>query len=59
MTDRTSQGPCETTLTERFANPNCRCLTYEGNLGPCKTFEAGANDRCVYCDHDKGCHPNG
>lgn len=53
---RPSQGPCETTLTERFENPNCRCDTYEGNLGPCRTFEVGANGLCVFCDHEEGCH---
>lgn len=52
----TPQGRCETTLTERFANPQCRCATYPGNLGPCKTFECGAGERCVYCDHSDECH---
>ena len=56
---RQSQGLCETTLTERFANPECTCATYESNLGPCKIFEAGANGRCVYCDHEKECHSHG
>lgn len=51
-----SQGQCETTLTERFFNPDCRCNTYERNLGPCKTFDPGANGMCVYCDHSKTCH---
>ena len=23
----------------------------------CKSFEEGANGRCVYCDHEKRCHP--
>lgn len=51
------QGKCETTLTERFAYPDCRCGTYEGNLGPCKTFLPGADSkRCVYCDHIVECH---
>jgi hypothetical protein len=50
------QGRCDTTLTERFAYPGCKCGTYEGNLGPCKTFETGASDRCVYCDHGRECH---
>lgn len=47
---------CDTTLTERFVNPNCKCATYEGNLGPCRTFELGASGRCAYCDHEKDCH---
>jgi hypothetical protein len=52
-----SQGICETTLTERFALPECGCGTYPENLGPCKTFEPGANpERCVYCDHKIECH---
>lgn len=51
-----SQDLCETTLTERFKNPNCKCNTYEGNLGPCKTFEEGQNGNCVYCDHNLECH---
>lgn len=55
-TVRAPQGRCEMTLTERFANPDCRCPTYDGNLGPCRTFEAGANGRCVYCDHETICH---
>lgn len=51
------QGRCETTLTERFAYPDCTCGTYPDNLGPCKTFEAGGDpDRCVYCDHVVECH---
>lgn len=41
---------------ERLENPNCRCETYEGNLGPCRTFETGMNERCVYCDHFFACH---
>lgn len=52
-----SQGRCETTLTERFEYPNCKCGTYPKNLGPCKTFLPGANPtRCAYCDHDIHCH---
>lgn len=51
-----SQGLCETTMTERFAFAGCRCKTYEGNLGPCKTFLEGAYHRCVYCDHGLECH---
>lgn len=51
-----SQGQCDTTMTERFYNPNCKCPTYPGNLGPCKSFEVGGNGRCPYCDHEKECH---
>jgi hypothetical protein len=51
-----SQGKCETTLTERFSYPPCHCGTYEGNLGPCKTYEQGASGQCVYCEHDLACH---
>lgn len=51
-----SQGLCETTLTERFENPDCACETYPDNLGPCKTFEEGASGRCAYCDHEAECH---
>ena len=52
-----SQGRCETTLTERFAYRGCQCGTYDGNLGPCKTWESGADPtRCVYCDHTYACH---
>lgn len=50
------QGRCETTLTERFSNPQCSCDTYPGNLGPCRTFEQGASGRCVYCEHSRICH---
>lgn len=53
----TPQGRCETTLTERFAYPDCKCGTYPGNLGPCKTFEQGAEPGfCVYCMHKIECH---
>jgi hypothetical protein len=51
-----SQGRCEVTLTERF-EADCRCPTYEGNLGPCAEHLEGANGRCVYCDHELTCHP--
>lgn len=52
-----SQGRCETTLTERFSNPDCQCETYSRNLGPCKTFEEGTDEgRCAYCDHKIECH---
>lgn len=47
---------CDTTSTERFENPDCKCPTYPENLGPCKTFELGGNRRCAYCDHEKECH---
>lgn len=50
-----AQGRCETTQTERFENPACVCPTYAGNLGPCQRFEASANQRCVYCDHERLC----
>jgi hypothetical protein len=53
-----SQGLCDTTMTERFYNPTCVCPTYQNNLGPCAKFEAGMNGRCVYCDHEEGCHPD-
>lgn len=23
----------------------------------CRRFEAGANGRCAFCDHETGCHP--
>lgn len=52
------QGFCETTETARYFNPLCKCLTYAGNLGPCRHWEEGQNGRCVYCDHHLGCHLN-
>jgi len=52
----TSQGRCDVTLTERFVCLTCVCPTYDGNLGPCKTFETGDNGRCVWCDHAETCH---
>ncbi len=52
-----SQGLCDTTQTERFFAPDCLCKTYEGNLGPCRTFEKGGNGRCALCDHEPSCHP--
>ena len=57
-----SQGPCDTTMTERYDNPACKCPTYEGNLGPCVTFVEGAPDgitnaaKCAFCDHTLECH---
>lgn len=53
-----SQGRCDTTLTERFENPDCTCLTYAGNLGPCADHGGPSNNgRCVYCDHEMHCKP--
>jgi hypothetical protein len=53
----TSQGLCETTLTERFEFSECVCGTYPDNLGPCRTFGVGVNPkRCVFCDHKIQCH---
>lgn len=51
-----SQGLCDTTKTERLANPQCRCGTYADNPGPCNRFYAGGSGRCVYCDHEENCH---
>lgn len=51
-----AEGRCDVTLTERFTNPNCKCKTYAGNKGPCKTFEKGQSGSCVYCDHEQACH---
>jgi len=53
---RHPQGRCDVTETPRFDNPDCKCRTYTGNLGPCASFEQGANGRCVYCDHEQSCH---
>lgn len=46
---------CGITLTPRF-EVTCDCPTYASNAGVCKTFEAGSNGRCVYCDHTRYCH---
>ena len=52
-----TQGRCDTTLTERFHNPECQCVTYFGNLGPCMTWNEGSEENhCVYCDHTLRCH---
>lgn len=51
-----SQGQCDTTMTERFVPIDCVCDTYEGNLGPCATFEATTSGKCVYCNHRQACH---
>lgn len=49
---------CDTTSTERLPKIVCKgCGTYKDNLGPCKTFCQGGNERCSYCDHDLKCHP--
>lgn len=51
------QGRCGITQTERFRFDECKCGTYVGNLGPCKTYLPGADpERCVYCDHKLVCH---
>lgn len=34
----------------------CSCC-HDPDLGACPTFESGSNGRCVFCDHDEGCHP--
>lgn len=47
---------CATTLTRRYNVEDCKCDTYEGNLGPCLTWELGASGSCVYCDHSLACH---
>lgn len=52
----TSQGRCETTLTERFRFDECVCGTYPGNLGPCRTFLPNEYGSCSYCAHRLGCH---
>ena len=51
-----SQGLCDTTWTERFEYPACKCGTYRGNKGPCAQFYTGLNHRCVLCDHTEQCH---
>jgi hypothetical protein len=53
---RAAAQRCDVTQTLRYAIGKCSCPTYDGNLGPCATWEEGANRRCVYCDHDKDCH---
>lgn len=51
-----SQGLCDTTMTERFENPDCECDTYLDNLGPCAAHEEGSEGgMCVYCDHRIAC----
>lgn len=55
-THPTSQGQCETTLTERFSFDECVCGTYPGNLGPCCTFLPGPQGDCSFCAHGIGCH---
>lgn len=34
----------------------CECC-HVPDHGACRTFEAGFNGRCVYCDHAEECHP--
>ena len=53
--DREALPRCEVTDTPRKPCA-LNCGTYPGNLGPCETWEEGANGRCVYCDHGKQCH---
>lgn len=35
----------------------CCSSAHEPPDTACKLFEAGANGRCVYCDHESKCHP--
>lgn len=34
----------------------CAC-SHAFDHGACDDYELGRNGRCVYCDHDEGCHP--
>ena len=34
----------------------CDCA-HVPDHGACDVFDQGMNGRCVYCDHDEGCHP--
>ena len=34
----------------------CECCHYV-DYGACDDYRIGMNGRCVYCDHDKSCHP--
>ena len=43
-------------IVTREAVKPCEC-GHAVELGACKTFEAGMNGRCVYCDHAAACHP--
>jgi len=48
---------CDTTMTPRNPIDTCVCIERTDEMGPCDKFEAGGNGRCVYCDHEEGCHP--
>ena len=50
------QGACGTTTTPRYWNPECACDTYQGNLGPCLSYDQGHDGTCAACDHDPVCH---
>jgi hypothetical protein len=35
----------------------CCASSHEPPDTACRNFEAGANGRCVFCDHESKCHP--
>lgn len=45
---------CQLELTMSDA---CCESSHEPRDKACKTFEQGANGRCVYCEHGEKCHP--
>jgi len=47
-------GMCQLELTMSEA---CCETSHEPKDTACKTFERGANGRCVHCDHAEQCHP--
>lgn len=39
------------------AKPHCCASSHEPPDTACKSFLAGQNGRCAYCDHEAKCHP--
>lgn len=38
-------------------NNRCCASAHEPPDTACRSFLSGLNTRCVYCDHEKKCHP--
>jgi hypothetical protein len=48
-----SPGPCDGC----GKLPPCCASSHDPPDTACKSFLAGSNTRCVYCDHEEKCHP--
>ena len=44
-------------IDQHTAVPPCCASEHWPRDTACRTFTAGGNGRCVYCDHEEKCHP--